>query len=321
MEGQKKTRNKSRNSKDLLFSKKKMKILFAIACINENEVITQRELSSVLNLRYTTLCSQITKLKQHGLINRKNHLTNDGLEVLQFFNHWDKTFTKKIRAHKIQISINLISLPSNFFNLKHKVLKPFSNNKYNGLKGIIQGIQVLFYSSKKLMLILPNVYGNNDSEILGAIHSTIEKVQKELIKQFKGIKLGEYEVCKFTSMHCAIVNSIIAESYLLKKGCCFSSDSVCVDNSHGNPELESENLENMFENLDIMITAEQLQQENTEMKKILWQLSQNFKNIGDDTTYKNIKTLLLKISKNDNNSMPNLQEKTSIHTESGVLSL
>lgn len=302
--------NKVRNSIKV-FSQNRMKILFAIGCISTSEIVNQIELSKTLNMKYTTLNHHITRLRAEKLINEKNHLTKEGQNAIRFFKHWDKTFSKKLRAHKIQISINLLKLPQDFFNIKHKILSPFTNKKYKGLKGTIEGTTVLFYSSKKLMLVLPEVYGNNDTEILSAIHNSINQMYEVLKLEFPKIKLGNYEVCKFTSMHCAIVNSIIAESYLLEKGSCFQSENVCIDNSHGKPELESESLNNMFENLGIMMSAEQLTQENTKIKGILSQIEENFKNINDYNNNINAKKLLAEI-KNVTNTMSKMPQKTTI---------
>lgn len=293
----------------------KMKILFAIGCVSKEKIVLQKDLSKALNIPLSSIGYHITNLRSEELINKNNKLTKKGRQAIQYFKHWDKTFTKSLRAHKIQISLSITSLPSNFFTLRHKTLSPFTNKRYQGLKGEIEGTQILFYSSKKAMLILPEVYGNNDQEILGAINSITQNLYDAIKLEFPGIKLGDYEICKFTSMHCAIVNSVIAESFLLQKGSCYSSDEICIDNSHGKPELECENLDNVFDNLGIMMNYEQLAQENKQIKALLHELTTTFKNNNKQESLDIARKLLAKTKENDNNlqsKMPKLPERIHI---------
>lgn len=236
----------------------KMKILFYIACQKEDEIIVQSNIANELKLSKSTLNYHFSNLKAIGLINKNNRLTEEGKRVVQFFNHWDKTLQKKLRAHKIQISINIKHLPSDFFNLKHSSLQPFTNKRYRGLKGQLLGSKVLFYSSNKLVVVLPDIFANTSEEIVGAIEDCIAQIIYVLKQEFKGIILGSYEIYKYTSMHCAIIDSVIAENFLLKKGSCYKSEGVCIDGSHGKAELEVESLTNIFENTEVLLEYDKL---------------------------------------------------------------
>ena len=251
-------------------NKNLLKILFTIGSFKDDILISQKLLSAMLKISPTTLNYRITKLKDKGLITTKNHLTSKGIKAIQYFKHWDKSLSKKLRAHKIQISIKLLKLPDEFFNLKHKILTPFTNQKYKGLKGQILGSQVLFYSSKKLIIKIPDIFGNSNDEIMGGINDCVAQLFQALTLEFKGIVFDSYEICKFDSMHIAILNSIIAESFLLKEKRNFHGENgFCIDGSHGIPELEVEELSNITENIEILVKYEDLVRENKKLTKML----------------------------------------------------
>lgn len=250
--------------------KKLLEILFTIASFKKHILISQKLLSVMLKASPTTLNYRVRKLKTLDLIKEDNHLSEKGKKAIRYFKHWDKTISKKLRAHKIQISINLLKLPTNFFDIKHKILTPFTNQKYRGLKGQLIGSQVLFYSSKKLIVKLPDVFGNTSEEITGAINDCIQQLFTVLTQEFPGIIFDSYEICKFDSMHVAILNSIIAETFLLKEGRCYHGEGgLCIDGSHGGNELEVEELENITENIEVLIKYEDLVRENKKLTKLL----------------------------------------------------
>ena len=248
----------------------KLKILFTIASKKQDEIINQSNIAKSINKPLTSINYQIKQLRELELIDSKNQLTLKGNKAIQYFKHWDKTLSKKLRAHKIQISVNILKIPSNFFEIKHKILTPFTNRRYKGLKGQLLGSQILFYSSKKLVIKLSDVFGNTNDEIMGAINDCIQQLFTILTIEFPGIVFDSYEICKFDSMHVAILNSIIAETFLLKEGRCFhGTNGFCIDGSHGVPELECEELKNISENIEVLIKYEDLVKENKRLSKLL----------------------------------------------------
>ncbi|MFW6172673.1 MAG: hypothetical protein ACOC5T_02910, partial [Elusimicrobiota bacterium] len=74
------------------------------------------------------------------------------------------------------------------------------------------------------------------------------------------------------------LNSIIAENFLLKEGRCYhGNNGLCIDGSHGVPELECEELENISENIEVLIKYEDLAAENKKIKKKLEKLEKQLK--------------------------------------------
>lgn len=298
---------------------KSMKILFYIATLRPDDLIDQKKVSKVLDMPVTTANYHFKKLRELGFLNNYNEITSGGQKAIQHFVHQDKSQTKKLRAHKIQISTQVKRLPNNFFNLKHKALQPFTNQRYRGLKTTIQGTKVLFYSNSKLLLKLPDVYGNTNEEILSAIMDSIEQLYQVLEQEFKGLKLGTYEICKFSSMHCAITNSIIAENYLLKTGSCYESENVSIDNSHNLPELECETLRNIHETMDILTGYEDIFKENSQwwqtILRISKETSQSLKTMYDKNIYTNANKLLAdkaQLQNDKNNKMSQMHETPQI---------
>lgn len=149
-----------------------MLILFYIASLKEWKIITQTEVAINLNKAVSTLNYHFTKLKVRGLITKDNHLTNKGRKYLRYLKHWDKTLNKMLRAHKIQIVFHLAKCPD-FEKIRNVVFTEITNNRYKGLKCELMGCIVMFYSSKKAVAILPDIYGNNDEELSAAVCDVI----------------------------------------------------------------------------------------------------------------------------------------------------
>jgi hypothetical protein len=98
----------------------------------------------------------------------------------------------------------------------------------------------MFYSNKKIVCILPQIYAENDEDICTGVQLVIMDLISILEDEFKGIKLGKYKLAKIQTMHIAYTNSIIAKSVLLK-GFTEENPEFAIDNSHGIPELEITN--------------------------------------------------------------------------------
>lgn len=267
-DNKKKTRIFFRNSTYKL-NEKKLKILFAVGSKKPWETITQKNFSEMLNEPLTSLNYHFKDLKKVGLIDTNNKLTTKGEQALRYFKHWDKTLSKKLRAHKIQISCDIASLPSDFFKIKHKILSPFTNSKYRGLQGELLGSQILFYSSKKLVLKIPDVFGNKSEELIAGITSYVEDMRFILEEEFSGLKLKNYEICKFNSMHVAVLNSIVAETFLLQEKRTFQGSKLAIDKSHGVPELECEKICNIFEDIEFLISYDDLVKENKKLRGLI----------------------------------------------------
>lgn len=263
-------------SDSTLFTENEMKILFFIGMRKEDPILFQTDIAKALEKPLTSVNYQIQKLRSLGLITKKLELTNKGKKTIQYFKQWDKTLSKKLRAHKIQVRVKISKIPYNFFDIKHKILKPFSNQKYRGLKCQLLGSTVLFYSSRKLVVKIPDIFGNSNEEIMAAIDDCMQQIFTVLSQEFRGIVFDSYEVCKFDSMHVAILNSVIAETFLLKEGRCYhGGGGLCIDGSHGVPELECEELENISENIEVLMKYEDLAAENKRLQKLLQKQKKN----------------------------------------------
>jgi len=248
---------------------KELEILFILKGFKEEKIVSQKEISKMTKRPKTTINYQFKRLREKNLVNKKNNLTERGIEAIQYFIQRDKSFSKKLRAHKIQMSITIQKLHKFFFQSKNKILQPFTNGKYKGLKGMLKGVNMCFYSSNKLVLKIPDVLANSDSEIVCAIEGVVSQIYEVIETEFKGIKLGGYEICKFSSMHCAILNSVVAESFLLEKKHNYSNGTFCIDGSKGVPELEAENVKTVFDDINYLSKYEDVVKENQELKKQL----------------------------------------------------
>lgn len=250
----------------------KLKIIFLIASKNY-DTFTQTQIANLMDMPKTSLNYHISKLRNDGLINKNLELTQKGKRAIDYFMRWDKETPKKLRAHNIQLSINISKLPSNFFDIKHKILTPFTNQKYHGLKGNLNNCQLLFYSSNKLVVKLPDIFANDNEEITNQIHDVLMDLLTGLSEEFKGIGFDNYKICKYDSMHIAFLNSIIAEKFLIEKGRIYHTASgFAIDNSHGIAEFETENTQNIHEDIETIVRYEELARENKKLKQKLKKL-------------------------------------------------
>ncbi len=247
--------------------KDQMLILFHIASLEDWIIVTQTNVSKVLNKPISSLNYHFTKLKKKGLLDKWNSLTSKGKRVLRYLKHWDKTFDKMLRAHKIQVTLFLSKVPESLQSIKNTVLTPFNNKRYKGLKLELMGCHIMFYGANKAVAVLPDIYGNNDEEISAALCDTIEQLTKVLEDEFKGLKVDEYKPAKFSSMHVAILDSIIADLFLLEKQRCYSNGRIAVDGSHGRSELEAENGNTALEDIEALVKYEDLARENKVLKE------------------------------------------------------
>ena len=125
----------------------------------------------------------------------------------------------------------------------------------------------MFYGKKKAVVVIPDIYGNNDEEISAAITDFISQLIEVLEEEFEGLKVDHYKPARFTSMHVAILDSVIAESFLLNTNHCYSNGRVAIDCSHKRFELEAEKGKTAIEDIEVLVKCEELVRENLKLKK------------------------------------------------------
>ncbi len=257
-----------------------MLILFYIASLDSWEIVTQTNIAEALNKPITSLNYHFTKLKKEGLLSKENALTDKGKKVLRYLKHWDKTLEKKLRAHKIQVTLFLARCP-NLRKIGNVAFTPFTNNRYSGLKCELKGCVVMFYgiNPKKAVAVIPDIYGNTDEEIASAIADFISQLIRVLESEFEGLKIQDFRAAKYSSMHVAILDSLIAESFLIDNSHCYSNGRIAVDCSHGRPELEAESGDTALEDIEVLVKYESLMQENQMLKSKIEQIEQNLENL------------------------------------------
>ena len=264
------TRKKIRKSPQAL-SEKQLRILFVLGSQNNGELLTQTQIAERWKIPVTTLNYNFTELKKRGLITKHNQLTDKGIKALRYFKEWDKEFSRKLRAHNIQVVLYLARLPVDF-NVKNIFLQPFTNKRYEGLKAELLGCTVLFYSDRKAVAVLPGIYGNSDDEIASALACVVSDLVNGLQQEFKGLRIKDYKIAKFHSMHVAVLDSVIAEAFIMKNKRIYSSGRVAVDRSHGRFELEAESPETALEDVEVLVKYEELARENERLRKLVKEL-------------------------------------------------
>jgi hypothetical protein len=226
----------SRNKSCNIFRKLGYKLFLFIGLHQDGSITYQTQIAKELRIPLTTLNYHITKFKQEGLIDKQLKLTEKGCKSFRYL--WENENKNLLRAHNIQVIFQVITCPDKFPDCFSKsVYQPLGNKRYRGLKTQLEGFTVMFYSPKKIVCVLPNIFGDRDEEISSAIQVIISKLKELLEYEFQGIRLGNYELAKIQTMHIAVLNSIIAEKYLLK-GFTKENKNYAIDNSKGLPEIE-----------------------------------------------------------------------------------
>jgi len=258
--------------------KNQMLVLFYIASLEAWKIVTQTDVANALNKPITSLNYHFTKLRQEGLLNKQNNLTDKGKKVLRYLKHWDKTLDKKLRAHKIQITFFIAKCPD-LNGVRNMVFNPFTNDRYSALKCELKGCTIMFYSRKKAVAVIPDIYGNSDEEIASAVSDFASQLINVLESEFEGLKVDYFKPAKFSSMHVAILDSVIADSFLLEKGYCYSNGRVAIDSSHGRAELEAESGNTALEDIEILVKYESLAQENKDLKERVKEVESMLENL------------------------------------------
>ena len=206
-----------------------------------------------MNVHYTSLNYHITKIKEEGLIDSNLRLTKEGIRIFKFL--WENENKTLLRAHNIQIVFKLDKCPYDFPNcFSREIYKPFSNNRYKGIQTTLNNMEVMFYSEKKIVCVLPDIYADNDEEISSAVQLEIPKIKKILEDEFNGIGINDYKIARIQTMSVAILNSIYAKTVALK-GFTYEGKNIAVDVSD-TPELELTNSLNCLRDIDMLMKLE-----------------------------------------------------------------
>lgn len=201
-----------------------------------NELFYQTDIAEFFHKPLTTINYWITKFKQEGLITKYLELTERGHKLFHYL--WNNESKKRLRAHNIQVIFRLDKCPKNFpYCFSKSIYQPLSNKRYKGILTKLREFTVMFYSPRKIVCVLPDIYADTDEEISATIQILIPELRTILEDEFQGIRLGEYELAKIQSMHIALPNSIVAKKYLIR-GFTEENQEFAIDNSHSLPEIE-----------------------------------------------------------------------------------
>lgn len=185
----------------------------------------------------TTINYHITKFRQEGLIDNLLNLTSKGKKLFVYL--WKNVGASKLRAHNLQIKFNLIKCPADYIRkYSNSIFTPFSNGRYRGLKGDLDDTTFMIYSTKKVICVIRDVFGNNDEEISYGIQLIAMQVKSRLEEMFEGIKIGGFSFARIQTSHIAVLDSVISELYE-EAGITYEGKSLNIDKSNDNPEIEA----------------------------------------------------------------------------------
>jgi DNA-binding MarR family transcriptional regulator len=247
------------------------KIMIIVAAKKDEELLTQTEIARRLDVKISTLNYHFLKLVKGGYIIGYGELTDKGKRYLRFFMRQDKTYSKKLRAHNIQAVLFPTKVPAELWGKKNTILRPFTNNRYKGLMCELVNCSIMIYSSKKIVVKLPDIYGDDDEVIAATAIEAVEQLLEALKLEF-GIEVKGYDIARFTTLHLAVLNSIVAEKYILKNGHNFKGKKISVDKSHGIFELEAENAATALEDIEVLVKIEDVVAESEKLKEMISEL-------------------------------------------------
>jgi len=237
-----------------IFRKLAYKLFLFIGLRQNGSLTYQTQIAKDIGKPLTTINYHITKFKQEGLIDNHLNLTDKGSKTFRFL--WENVDKTKLRAHNIQIKFNVIKCPAKFPDCFCKTIyQPLTNKKYRGLKAKLNDFTVMFYSPRKIICVLKDIYADSKEEIISALQITVLQVKEILEKEFEGIKIAEYETARIQTMHIAVLNSIIAKKVALN-GFTYEGKDIAIDNSKGKPEIEATNPSNIWQMIEMLIELE-----------------------------------------------------------------
>jgi len=202
-----------------------------------------------LSIPITTLNYHITNFKGEGLINDRLELTPKGMRLWKML--WEnKALSNKFREHNIQVKFNVVKCPLGFPScFSDKIYTPLVNGRFSGIKTKFDDVAVMFYSKKKIVCTLPDVYGDSIEDCISGIEKFCIDIKQKLESEFKGIVIDKYEMAKITHIHSARMNSAIIEGVAEREGN-FKIGDVEIDSSKGRAEIETTNPHNSLEKIE-----------------------------------------------------------------------
>ncbi len=231
------------------------RIMIYLGVHQDSGITYQTTMAKELKIPVTTLNYWNTKFKQEGLLHFQKSpikLTDLGIKTFKYL--WDNSGKTILRAHNIQVKFNVIKCNWNSI-CSNEIYEPLTNKKYKGIKTKLSGFTVMFYSPKKIVCVLPDVYADNDEEIASCVMLMVKDVKSIIQSEFNCV-LGTTEIAKIQSMHIAVLNSNIAKSYLLT-GFTKETNEYSIDNSHGVPEVELTNPATALANIKDLIKLDE----------------------------------------------------------------
>lgn len=222
-----------------IFCNSAYKIFIFMGVHQDGSFTHQTEIAREKKMPPSTVNYHITKFKQEGLITKHLKLTDKGWQLFKYlWEHLDKT---ELRAHNIQVKFEVVKCPKHFPDCFSKdIYQPLSNKKYRGIKTVLKGFTCMFYSPKKIVCVLPDIYADTDEEISAQVQLLIPNLIFILEEEFAGVKLGDHTLAKIQTMHVAVLDSIVAKNYLIR-GFTQENKEYAIDNSNGIPETELTN--------------------------------------------------------------------------------
>ncbi|MFH1311428.1 MAG: hypothetical protein ABIH65_03425 [Nanoarchaeota archaeon] len=243
-----------RNPKSIAY-----RAFFYIGTHQDEHLLYISILSRHTKIKYTSLHYWITKFKQEGLINKQLEFTSRGNKLFKFL--WEMKDVKLLRAHNIQIIFYLSSCPVEFVKrYSDKVFTVFTNKKFMGLNGEVKTpygiISIMFYSRKKIVCVLKDIFGETDEDISSAIASQVPDVIQLLESTFKGIKVESHKPARIQTSHIAVINSNFAKRFDLNS-ITYEGKNIAMDRSQGNEELELTNPRNNLLGIEFLKKLEE----------------------------------------------------------------
>jgi len=242
--------------------------VFLYCCISPEFFFpSTQNITNRLKLEYTTTHYHITKLRHMGLIDKQNQLTIEGKKLYKFIMGWDKNnlenCPKRLRAHNLQIAFKVTKANKNYEEFS-TIYQPFTNNRYKGIKAELYNCTVMYYHPGKIVATIPDMFANTDEEIALSLTSVVADLKSALEKEFD-IVIGSHKICKVTTMHIAVINSIVAEALLLQ-GKTFRSDKIHIDGSHDNKEIEAVDPNTALQDVEWLVKIEDLARETESLR-------------------------------------------------------
>jgi len=232
------------------------KILLVRGFTDEANLLLQKDFVRLLKKKATTISYAVKRLRKKELLTKTNFLTPDGKVVFQKLKDYHHS-TKRLRAHKILGKFNLKEDYKDFGVVRDKYLQ-ITNSQYRGFRIEFKDCVILFYSPRRIVFYLPDVFGDDIAELYAeAYEKYILPLKSYLEQMFSGLRIDEYEICSVTICHLAFQNHPLAQ--LFKDfNVQYSSDRLEVDHSHGVAELETVNREHSVQDMDKILDYEKL---------------------------------------------------------------